>query len=246
MPGRWLQSGKFGEIGLAARSSLKAPSEDAIPNPNRASNPFHPKNGQDWTTTEAEYNWQLLNTNSIIEPNGSLPHYSDMERLPPFSPTHREAQILALEHIKATSAPFLPPPIHQGSGVTRKPAPPVPRKPSILTSSNSNYVKIGQVASSGPTESDTRIRRISVTHPSDIGSAIPVVEAPSSQLITSTALSSTGDAKYSRTSTAQASRLPAVPNRATSAQRFPPRGLLDGSDEDACLIPPIQPTRRQL
>lgn len=254
LPVEVFQRSKFEEIGLAARSNLEAPSKDAFPNPNRPSNPFNPKNELDWVVvpnpigTEAESNRRRLDTKPMVGPNSTLPRQSNVKQMPLSSLTQDKAQNSALELGKTMSAPSLPPPSLMGSGITRKPAPPVPRKPPILISSNNDCVDLGRIPSSVSAEQSIPIRWTSATQPSESGR--PTLDPyttsqPSLQLTALKSAFSSDHTKNQEKPAAEADRLPALPSRITTAQRPVPKGLLDKSDEGACLIPPIQPIRRQ-
>ncbi|KAF2239352.1 hypothetical protein EV356DRAFT_502391 [Viridothelium virens] len=129
------------EHGMPARSTVKPPSQDHIPNPNRPSNPFAPSSEPDWVKVEKPpgglsrtSSWQVDGSSDAKPPppprnlpsrklpppinpppnNGTIPHLLD--RSPSISSTASDrASILS----KQTS---------------RKPAPPIPKKPKNLSS----------------------------------------------------------------------------------------------------------------
>lgn len=231
---------------------LEAPSKDSIPNPRRPSNPFNSKSEPDWvvvpkpTVTEIESNPRLQNGKHIMGQNGMHTHQSTVKQTPQSTPTIK-AQNLASEHgqtrrdLTSSPRPLL------GSGITRKPAPPIPPKPPVLTGSNGESADLNIIPSSVPAKQSVPIRRTGEIKPLESGrptlNPIPTSQRPLNVI----ALASTLTTDHTQNQEIQGgAKLPPVPsNRASSARRPVPIGLLDKDDEGACLIQPIQPIRRQ-
>jgi hypothetical protein len=212
--------------GLAARSNLEAPNKDSIPNPDRSSNPFSSKSESDWvvvpkvTATEVEGVPRPVNRKPIVGYDSTVPRQTNMKPRPLSHVSRDTAQALTVEHDQRRGTSALTSSRFQEWGVTRKPAPPVPRKPPILTSSDSNISRLGGAPSSVP---GILVRRTEGVQMSTLPSE---------------------NAKFQGT-LARTDRPLFPSSRASSVQRDIPEGLLDKANEDACLIPTIQPIRRQ-
>lgn len=205
--------------GLAARSTLEAPAKDSIPNPNRPSNPFSPQSESDWVVVPK---LSVIEVESTPRPVKRKPIVGHDSTVPLSRVSQNKAQALVVQHDQTRGTSPLTSSQLQEWGVTRKPAPPVPRKPPILTSSESSRTSsLGGVLSSVPANQRILIRRVGGTQTSTLPS---------------------DSAKFQGVS-ARANRSPPPSNRASSAQRDIPKDLLGKADESACLIPTIQPVR---
>lgn len=242
---------KFGETGLAARSNLGAPSKDALPNPNRSLNPFNPKNEPDWvvvpnpTAAETERNQKRSDTKPTVVQNSTPPRQANAKQRPLPSLMQDKASKSALE---PSSAPPLRPPSSPGSKTIRKPAPPIPRKPPMLTSKKNDIVDSGRIPSSVSSKQSIPVRWTNVHQHLEAGRptlAACATSRASPQIMALKSAPSSDHNKNQNPQVAGADRVPALPSRAPTVQRPVPTALLDKPDEGACLIPSIQPTRRQ-
>ena len=128
--------------GMPARSTLKPPSKDHIPNPNRPSNPFAPSPEPDWIKVERPLDelarstsWQLDGTSDARPPQRPRKP-SATKTSPPFqSQSNAKAPSLldrspSISSVASDRASIL------SKQTSRKPAPPVPSKPRNLSSPN--------------------------------------------------------------------------------------------------------------
>jgi hypothetical protein len=136
-------------LDLPAHSTLKAPGNNYIPNPNRSPNPFASSDEPDWIKIDKPSRPPSVasrgSQNSVAHP---LKSTEAVPQLPPRRPTNQS--------IDTYSPPFVTPPIARQLSVSsisstqRKAAPPVPKKPSVLstpTSPNTNEERRFSIAS---------------------------------------------------------------------------------------------------
>ena len=118
--------------GLPARSTLQAPSKDLVPNPNRPSNPWTPSEQPDWITGSSP---------TAVKAPALLPSRDNSLRKVP-TPSINAARMAIRNVSNGASAPISPARKVSTSSVQstgsndQRKAPPVPRKPPSLTSSN--------------------------------------------------------------------------------------------------------------
>lgn len=153
----WLDNGQ------PAKSNIRSPGNDFVPNPNRSSNPWAPSQEPDWTQVLE----RKSNGGSIRRQHSDAQSTSGVRRKlpPPLEPTRVSSPVSSVKSMPASHVPALPPRRAATGGldggaqshdlvvglnrssssastgscnsVKRKPAPPVPKKPSVLTGSTS-------------------------------------------------------------------------------------------------------------
>ena len=139
----WLANGQ------PAKSEVRAPSPGAVPNPRRPVNPFTPSPEADWVTVVRP----TSTTSSLPEPRSlnkeifKVPPNAGIgaRRPPPPFVVGQEAETKPGESTSAVSSP-----IH------RKPAPPVPKKPTPLVSTATGTSIASPPPQANPPSTDTR------------------------------------------------------------------------------------------
>jgi len=133
--------------GVPAQSTLRPPGRGMSPNPNRPSNPFTPSDEPDWVKVDGEPVAGPLPTRSraafqgagkVVPPRKLPPAHGSSESLPQLPPRRAMPQ----NDGTGTSRPESPAsqnsaPTRSASTASRKPAPPIPRKPMALSSPTS-------------------------------------------------------------------------------------------------------------
>ncbi|KAL8900345.1 MAG: hypothetical protein Q9192_001122 [Flavoplaca navasiana] len=127
-------------VGLAARSQIQPPQNNARLNPIRPSNPFAAANEPDWIMVERSE-----------EPEGPVNRSGNLPMVPPsrgsrvsLRPADRKPGTSHLSSVQVSSkdelaSPTLPSPRRFSTG-SRKPAPPVPKKPTSLSKSGTGFI----------------------------------------------------------------------------------------------------------
>lgn len=130
--------------GLPAQSTLRTPTKGMVPNPDRPSNPFTPSDEPDWVKVDRVALGRSPSRNRATTdgapkpvaprklPPPHNPSYDSLPQLPP-----RRSMVQA--DGASTSRPDSPAsvksvPVRSMSSLSRKPAPPVPKKPTALSS----------------------------------------------------------------------------------------------------------------
>ena len=118
-------------LGHSARSNARAPGESSVLNEKRPSNPFTPTTEPDWKTKSTPVRAKSRTT-TLRDPQSAQPRFNGTQAL------SSKADQDTKEQEAAAKAPILRTPsvvstLSTTSSVTRKPAPPVPRKPPLLT-----------------------------------------------------------------------------------------------------------------
>lgn len=148
---------------LPAQSTLRPPSTGLVPNQNRPSNPFTPSDEPDWVKIDrapsAEPSLSRNRAAKSVAARKLPPPYTSSDSLPQLPPQQPIAQIDG----PVTSRPDSPASvksvrIRSISTVSRKPAPPVPKKPMMLSSPTTqrpsdplNDVSVASETSAPPT-----------------------------------------------------------------------------------------------
>lgn len=136
---------------MPAKSTVRPPNFDRIPNPERPTNPFTETAAPDWVE-RAKRNEPNLNRStssssvslvsiapSKLGPRKLPPPYNPADlpllpqRLPaPLEPT-KQGLVVPPPMVSRQNAPEIPIPSHPSTGKLQKPAPPVPKKPAVLS-----------------------------------------------------------------------------------------------------------------
>ncbi|MCJ1387033.1 inositol polyphosphate 5-phosphatase [Xylographa soralifera] len=142
--------------GLPARSNIGGSNQGLIPNPNRAPNPFTPSSDSDWVVVG-----NLSNGTDHRQSNtqdGEAPRISGRDARA-YSP--RDQPLSEYVHVEAAAngAPLartdsFASSTSSATGVRRKPAPPVPKKPPLFTS---NSPQVPPLAATAPALGSIRL-----------------------------------------------------------------------------------------
>lgn len=190
----WLDNGQ------PAKSNIRSPGNDFVANPNRSSNPWAPSQEPDWTQVLERKN----NGGSIRRQPSDAQSTSGVRRKlpPPLEPTRVSSPVSSVKSMPASHIPALPPRRAATGGldgeaqshdlvvglnrssssasagscnsVKRKPAPPVPKKPSVLTGSTSPKSERKQQPPSLPP-----LRRTGTGRPADASMSSEANDPPS-------------------------------------------------------------------
>lgn len=217
---------------MPARSNLKAPDERFVLNEDRPQNPFLPTYEPDWKVGKTKPGGSHAFTYDKSKDQNSQRHL----------PTSDESQALQLETYPNTLKPevVLRGPnsrsssqssvVLMSSGMTRKAAPPIPKKPALLSnrqhSQESGKKEQGNSMSSRPPSGD----------PTGFGDDVKRTSLPSPLRIKQPEVYRRQVAK---------SDGPLLPPRSTNAIVSVPNALMDDDNEGASTIPSLQPMRRQ-
>ncbi|KAL8759779.1 MAG: hypothetical protein Q9199_000503 [Rusavskia elegans] len=225
--------------GLPARSQIQPPQSNMMLNPMRPPNPFTATNESDW-----------IMVGRSEEPGGSERRISTSPSgiRSPLQPPVRKPEASGLMSTQVFSkdllaSPTLPSPRRSStaSTVRRKPAPPVPKKPPVLS-------KSGTVPSNGPTNATEHTPTEDSWNGDHDSASFP---APSPRKGSGTSTSQAGLSPF--TGENKGRRPPptsfqsrALPTPRGGGGRGSGRGnLLDQDDEGAQTIPSLQPLRPQ-
>ena len=126
--------------GMPARSTVKPPTKDHIPNPNRALNPFVPSSEPDWVKVEKPpaglsktSSWQMDGTPDTRPPQP--PRNLPPRKLPPLAdPPSNDTVPSLLDRSLSVSTTNSDRASILLKQTNRKPAPPIPKKPKNLSS----------------------------------------------------------------------------------------------------------------
>ncbi|KAL8952292.1 MAG: hypothetical protein Q9222_001781 [Ikaeria aurantiellina] len=224
--------------GLPARSQIRPPSNDMVLNPDRPPNPFTATKEPDWTSNKGFK---------------KLPDIGQGKTPPPAPPSkrgrgnelHKGAQSAssdATTSIDQVESPLSP---STASEVRRKPAPPVPRKPAVLSSTEtdaSTGTKNGsEQGSTTARESPGHDRNM---HSDRLGRATPAIfPRQISPLMDSPSATpgSNGFKDPSRAAGLSQSPLSSGKGRSKTSGRR--ENILDEDSEGALGIPSLQPLR---
>jgi hypothetical protein len=129
-------------LGLPAQTTIRPPGKGFVPNPRRDPNPFVPSDEQDWVKVDNTSSSGVSRSSSVATTNSRrqvLPPPSNLSepapQLPPRRPTTE-----TISSLTATRSATPPDAVMRSLSISssssmssRKPAPPVPKKPSILS-----------------------------------------------------------------------------------------------------------------
>ncbi|KAL8895651.1 MAG: hypothetical protein Q9207_008078 [Kuettlingeria erythrocarpa] len=238
--------------GLPARSQVRPPQDNIALNPKRPSNPFSPTSEPDWVMV----GWSQEGRDSESRKN-----------TPPLPPARRGTQATrspdghtdACTSAKALStnsgvassrAPTSSSSSLTASDLRRKPAPPVPKKPALLStlsagtdSPRRNSTVDSSIPSSAIPATDSRpnVAAIPQSPSRRIG---PGTTTPSAELdLRSSTLSAKPTSVSQRQKTPSAEQSAGIPPGKGRGGGHGRRNLLDDDDEGARLIPALQPSR---
>ena len=139
-------------IGLPARSTIEPPRKGAIPNNLRPSNPFSLSHEPDWmVATKNPQHQAAINQKPKIRTldsgqNLKLPLHHISSQGSPIKAHPRKVKVPVSEDTQKT-IPILAPPVSSFKA-TRKPGPPIPRKPPLLSSLGDLQKDLGQAPQS--------------------------------------------------------------------------------------------------
>lgn len=154
----WLDNGQ------PAKSDLRSPGNDFVANPKRPSNPWAPSQEPDWVKVMAQKNERTNNIHR--QPSDAKSTTSIRRKLPPpLEPSRVSSPVSSVRSMPANHVPALPPrraattdldggvesrdlvvglnrssssaSTGSANSIKRKPAPPIPKKPSVLAGSTS-------------------------------------------------------------------------------------------------------------
>lgn len=128
---------------MPAQSTLQRPNKGFIPNPNRPSNPFTASDEPDWVKVDRSSSAERADFRSHSATDGTAkpavtrglpPLFTFAESAPqlPPRPSSSQAQTDGTFTGRSSSPSSIP--IRPSSSLSRKPAPPVPKKPATLSS----------------------------------------------------------------------------------------------------------------
>lgn len=215
--------------GLPARSNVKPPSERYHLNTQRPSNPFAPSLEPDWkesprappTHPGSTMNADPRNLSAL----GGRQSY-------PLEADSNTKLGLSSNHALSPRTHDQPGTISGSKSVARKPAPPVPKKPTLLTkhggqqATNESNIPGEEIPESSVSRAERRAR-IGVTKVGDLAGEPMTSE------------SSQGHQQ----SMTEVDNLP-LPTRRRVTATSKPGGLMDDDDDRAIGIPPLQPVRK--
>ncbi|MCJ1313415.1 inositol polyphosphate 5-phosphatase [Agyrium rufum] len=218
--------------GLPARSTVANGHDGQIPNPDRSANPFKPSSQPEWIPKPVVTQQPTLPTRQSSRKLS--PSYSPSNRQPPPDSQH------ARSAPRAPNRPSITPPLRKAStdsvasSIGRKPAPPVPKKPS-------NFILLpDQLDGSqhGP--------RGSARGPPTSQGSQPTISPPVRRMTAPLNMPDKAHGSALQYSASSATR----PNRSTIGgtppPNLPPRSnmnLLDEEDDEANSIPTLKPLR---
>jgi hypothetical protein len=243
------------------------PHPNAILNPERPSNPFSATNQPDWAerpppmpvrrTPRGDTRQQSIGTDSRGAPGRMLPPPFDGPRIGSELPSRPREASIASPRRDGASGRHSPTPStlsHQPSG-SRKPGPPVPKKPDLLSSKSTLDIEAGANVEGQPNTAGAR--GLQSDSPRETGNGrmqtpIPKPLPPPARRITGSRLADTQGSSPARDSSTPP---PAVRPRNPAAQRrnssvgppLPPRRPTDLMDRDDERTPemaswkPLQP-----
>lgn len=147
----WLNNGRFHSsngkintltrIGLPARSDIGDAKDGYIPNPRQPPNPFSPSNEPEWVVvrnSSTDHNNQRKPFAGIPSSNPKEQPLSDYVHVDSADATAIGAPLARIDS-KASST-------SSTTGVKRKPAPPIPRKPPLLASTSHRPDSRGEIS----------------------------------------------------------------------------------------------------
>ncbi|KAL8984520.1 MAG: hypothetical protein Q9205_001543 [Flavoplaca limonia] len=226
--------------GLAARSQIQPPQNNARLNPIRPSNPFAAAHEPDWIMVERSE-----------EPEGPVNRIGNLPMVPPsrgsrvsLRPPDPKPGTSHLSSVQVSSkdelaSPSLPSPRRFSTG-SRKPAPPVPEKPTSLSKSGAGFI--------GPTMN--ALGRFPTEDPMKGNSSNTPFPSLSARKGSGPTASQSGQPpprpgnKGRRPPPPAASQSRTLSVSRGDGEKDSPQGnLLDQEDEGARTIPPLQPLR---
>ncbi|KAL9593813.1 MAG: hypothetical protein Q9219_007374 [cf. Caloplaca sp. 3 TL-2023] len=248
--------------GLPARSQVRPPRQDMVLNPARPSNPFATTHQPDWITADRSQMAKALEKRIDVAP--APPHRHGTRVLSPLASDYAEGRFKALGKELSNGAPapktqidLASPPVI--SNTKRKPAPPVPKKPALLSDFNiEQRTTAGKIYGESNQTFTNNIDTRNQKSTSRLESASSPTLQPSSLCGTDSGMTAT------KTGSAHGARkLPSVagqinerhrPSSGSESYTTPParysgnsigrRDLLDEDNEGAQKIPSLQPSRR--
>lgn len=233
---------------LPARSNMKAPDDRYVLNLNSPPNPFTPTTKPDWilVTGAAEHRRKSRGMNKIGELNhGKLA--SPFEPESPSQSNNTRSLVHQTESRKSSQALMPPAP----SNVSRKPAPPIPKKPALLNRSSGLQDDPGGDDAKQDRRTFPRPRPGSRTQMIDVRDSF-ILKQQSSFGLSRESSSVHRDDTVSTSRHQQAihkqepteSTGPPLPPRPTNATSTDIDGLMDNDDGGASTILALQPMRR--
>lgn len=228
-------------IGLPVRSTIEPPRKGAIPNNLRPSNPFSLSHEPDWVVASKNSQHQAaINQKPKIRTPDSgqtlkLPLHHTSSQGSPIKAHPGKIKVPVSEDTQKT-IPILEPPGSSFKAI-RKPGPPIPRKPPLLSSSGDLQKDLGQAPHS--MQSTRNLAKTDLGRSRLSKSPRPMVDLhktpPSAlQYPKPLLLSNSQDEQ------ANISISPSPP----AAPFLLQAGLMDEEDDCACTIPSLQPLRQ--
>ncbi|MCJ1286922.1 inositol polyphosphate 5-phosphatase [Xylographa opegraphella] len=240
--------------GLPVRSKIGESNPNFIPNPHRSANPFTPTSEPEWVVVGIPSNRTDHRQSSIHD--GRAPSISERNARAYNPRDQRLSEYIHVDGVEATAngAPLARIDSFASStfsvaGVRRKPAPPIPKKPPLLTSNNPPMLPL---AATAPVSGDIRIPDPASVfrggNKSSYSGSLPPprrstrVDRPASRQLPVSVRSRFGNTPIQNET--DASRRPSLPARPIVQTRSEV-GLMDeDSNEDQILnIPSLQPLR---
>jgi len=246
--------------GLPARSDLAAPGKDFVPNPRRPSNPFTPTTEPDWIVVP-----KYASSPSYRGP--STPSSTLSKSSPQTSATSLHRIPSGRGVINGGASSFVPPLPSRASSfasstsssasLARKPAPPVPKKPVLLSSQGSQRSSFTGGSRDMPPSGGARIAVPIGQSQKDATSATMAGLAyrPSARQTDTMELGFPSGGQTPPTPPPRGSRRvsqsldgggglpPSLPPRTSSSSKLNTSGLMDEVDDGAKNIPSLQPRR---
>jgi len=242
--------------GLPSRSNIKPPDQTSILNKQRPSNPFTPTEEPDWVVVGDAPSRMTSTSRTTSQHRLDYPASTGSRTLPPpFTPGQLHSSKDTRDPMRV-QAPYQEPRSRASSQVStksttssmaRKPAPPIPKKPALLTRPSDLGISLDVKANAGERSSISRpppaARNISTNGvdpeyplpPQRMTGAVPTgasgVQQPP-RMASSMQQPSESDGRL-------------LPPRRTGTGVSSPKGLMDEDNEGASAIPSLQPTRRK-
>lgn len=239
--------------GLPSRSNIRATDERLTLNKQTPSNPFTPTEEPDWVvagnspprkvSTSLTTTQQRLDGPSDTSSRMLPPAFDETRRHPPRShrvPTRVQAPATEPRSRAASQTSSA------DSSIARKPAPPIPKKPALLTRPSDSGVSLQNKAAAVEKTAMSRSPPAGPKSPSN--NPNPRSPPPQRRMTGSMAIGAYGIQQRPSipSSTQQSGKFdgPPLPPRRDDTGMVSPNGLMDEDNEGASAIPSLQPTRR--
>ena len=242
--------------GLSARSNLKAPGESSVPNRLRPSNPFTPSSEPDWVlvskprprdgskdrpATHREVSKSTTNAHQVVPRFEPIQNTSSALTNDNLSPNRKHVQRMSSED-SAVSV----------SSLSRKQAPPIPKKPSLLSppvrrqasSSSQTVDTVDQIQSPPPGWKTSATIPPGANYPPPPRRTTPLTQPSLSSRQTPSSDSVQKDHDNIPSSMHLNGRKLLPPEGRSGSANEGSYGLLDDDDNGVQGIPSLQPFRR--